>query len=98
VKLGDWIVTFEVRSDLKLIEPLLVLLPVIVNAEELFEHGYRYGSAWFFDAEARWDKSKTDKGLRGPLYRQRGEPLRTDCLRVCGFARLLLIQHHSKLY
>jgi type I restriction-modification system DNA methylase subunit len=55
-----------------LIDPPLVLLPVIVdcdgrqefkvvNAEGLLEHGYRYGSAWFFDAEARWNKSKTDK-------------------------------------
>jgi hypothetical protein len=57
-----------------LIDPPLVLLPVIVDdegdgrdefkvldAEGLLEHGYRYGSAWFFDAEACWNKSKTDK-------------------------------------
>jgi hypothetical protein len=57
-----------------LIDPPLVLLPVILDvddnrreqfkvlsAEGLLEHGYRYGSAWFFDAEARWETSKTDK-------------------------------------
>ena len=54
-------------------EPPLVLLPVILgdqkerfkvlSAEELLENGFRYGSAWFSDAEARWDASKTDKNL-----------------------------------
>jgi hypothetical protein len=55
-----------------LVDPPLVVLPVIVeddtppkfkvvNAEGLLEHGNRYASAWFFDAEARWDKKKTDK-------------------------------------
>jgi hypothetical protein len=57
-----------------LIDPPLVLLLVILDvdgnrrerfkvlsAEGLLEQGYRYGSAWFFDAEARWDASKTDK-------------------------------------
>jgi hypothetical protein len=59
-----------------LIEPPLVLLPVISDtdggrkerfkvliAEEFLERGFKYGSAWFFDAEARWDASKTDKNL-----------------------------------
>jgi hypothetical protein len=56
-----------------LIDPPLVLLPVILDidgkreqfkvlsAEGLLERGYSYGSAWFFDAEGRWDASKTDK-------------------------------------
>jgi hypothetical protein len=55
-----------------LVDPPLVLLPVIVeddaptkfkvlSAEGLLEQGQRYASAWFFDAESRWDKNKTDK-------------------------------------
>jgi hypothetical protein len=55
-----------------LVDPPLVLLPVIVeenaptkfkvlSAEGLLEQGDRYASAWFFDAQSRWDKKKTDK-------------------------------------
>lgn len=57
-----------------LIEPPLVVLPVIVeiddnrrekfkvlSSEGLLEQGCSYGSAWFSDAEARWDRLKTDK-------------------------------------
>jgi hypothetical protein len=57
-----------------LVDPPLVLLPVVLDvdgngrekfkvlsAEGLLERGLRYGSAWFFEAETRWNKSKTDK-------------------------------------
>ncbi|MGH8742935.1 MAG: hypothetical protein ACREUY_01505 [Burkholderiales bacterium] len=71
------------------LDGLLVLLPVILNAEELLEHGYRYGSAWFFDAEARWDKSKTDKGLRGHPCTGSGasrcEPIAYACAALPGY-------------
>lgn len=57
-----------------LINPPLVLLPVILDdeneagesfkvldAEGLLEEGYRYGSAWFATAEALWERHKTAK-------------------------------------
>ncbi|HML92941.1 N-6 DNA methylase [Methyloceanibacter sp.] len=56
-----------------LIEPRLVLLPLVteidaqdketfrvLSAETLLEKGFRYASHWFFDAESRWDSDKTD--------------------------------------
>jgi hypothetical protein len=57
-----------------LVDPPVVLLPVMPNsvekakgsfkvltAEQLLEAGFRYASAWFLEAEKRWNKKKTDK-------------------------------------
>jgi hypothetical protein len=57
-----------------MVDPLLIVLPVInstdaegpekfkvLSADGLAECGYRYASAWFFDAEQRWENTKTDK-------------------------------------
>ena len=57
-----------------LVDPPLVLLPVVskenakgaqqfnvLSADGLLEEGSRYASAWFSEAEKRWEKSKTDK-------------------------------------
>lgn len=56
-----------------LVDPLLVVLPLIrestedggeaftvLSSEGLLEQGLRYGSAWFFEAEKRWNRLKTD--------------------------------------
>lgn len=56
-----------------MIDPLLVLLPLIevesadkklefkvLDAEKLREHGHRYSSAWFFEAEKHWERLRTD--------------------------------------
>ncbi|BDV36690.1 N-6 DNA methylase [Methylocystis iwaonis] len=57
-----------------LVDPPLVVLPVtlkedgkgrerftMLDADGLLENGFRYGSAWFSEAEKHWDRSKTDK-------------------------------------
>lgn len=71
-----------------LVEPPLVVLPVVggdgkhpfevLSAEALLEQGYSYGSAWFYMAEERWERSKTERNsakamsLRDRLDFQRG--------------------------
>lgn len=74
-----------------LVDPPLVALPVIskggtkadeqfgiLNSDGLLENGFRYASAWFADAEKRWDKNKTERNdaagmtLQDRLNFQRG--------------------------
>lgn len=62
-----------------LVDPLLVLLPIIggkpksktpfklLTADGMLENGFRYGSAWFFDAETRWEAKKTDKNKQSGM-------------------------------
>ncbi len=74
-----------------LVDPPLVVLPVILkggaradeqfgilNSDGLLENGFRYASAWFADAEKRWEKNKTERNeaagmtLQDRLNFQRG--------------------------
>jgi hypothetical protein len=74
-----------------LVDPPLVLLPVmpsendkgqecfeVLDADGLLENGFRYASAWFSEAERRWEKNKTERNdaagmtLQGRLDFQRG--------------------------
>lgn len=74
-----------------LVDPPLVVLPVtlkggargneqfeILDSDELLENRFRYASAWFSDAEKRWEKNKTERNdaagmtLQDRLNFQRG--------------------------
>ena len=74
-----------------LVDPPLVMLPVILkggpkgdesfdvlNADGLLENGFRYASAWFSEAERRWEQNKTERNdaagmtLQDRLNFQRG--------------------------
>lgn len=63
-----------------LVDPPIITLPVVVQGddkkamrfellspESLLERGFRYASAWFFEAEKLWDKSKTDKNRESDI-------------------------------